>query len=204
MWNVKVARQLIAWNKYKVSWSARLHALLRETEKNPDSSRSRTHDPWDTCPQLYVRATDIEWQHNSRQRMDKVKWTWGITLQERQAMDQVLKTWDNNIQQQQTADGPSEMDMGHDITSKTAHGWNATDIGQQQTVTVDSWSTEWNGHGASHYKRDSQWTKCHKHGTTSYSNSRQLMDRVKWTWGIIFQERAPMDQVPQTRDNDIQ
>ena len=30
--------------------------------------------------------------------MDRLKWTWGLTLQERQAMAQVPQTWDNIIQ----------------------------------------------------------------------------------------------------------
>ena len=32
----------------------------------------------------------------------------------------------------------------------------------------------------------------------TYSNSRQLMDRVKWTWGMALQVRQQMDQVLQT------
>ena len=32
----------------------------------------------------------------------------------------------------------------------------------------------------------------------TYSNSRQLLDRVKWTLGLTLQVRQQMDQVLQT------
>ena len=125
--------------------------------------------------------------------------------------------------------------MGHGITSKTANGLSATDMGEQHNsrqlmdrvqqtwgmvlqarqqmdwvpqtwesnITVGSWWTEWNRHGVWHY----QYCKT-ANGTSAMDmgqqyNSRQLMDKVKQTWGMVLQVRQQMDWVPQTWNNNI-
>ena len=42
-------------------------------------------------------ATFMGQQHNSRQMLDRVKWTWGMALPVRQQMGRVPQTQGNNI-----------------------------------------------------------------------------------------------------------
>ena len=105
----------------------------------------------------------------------------GQQYNSRQLMDKVKQTWGMVLQVRQQMDWVPQT-------------WD-------NNTTLGSWWTEWNRHGTWHYKYCTTANGLSAMDMGQQYNSRQLMDKVKQTWGMVLQVRQQMDWVPWIWDN---